>query len=131
MNPEFPDPATIIRKVLLDNYFALLYNILLIVIMFTMKRGGGHCEAEDLFEGGFVGGLEGASVDEKRGSAFDFERFALGDVGFDGGLGGGIGHAGVERVGGRSGSDGVSGEHVPGVVGRDGGLIGENGVLKF
>ena len=91
----------------------------------------GEGEAEDLFEGGFVGGLEGASVDEEGGSAFDFERFAFGDVGFDGGFSGGIGHAGVEGIGRGACGDGVLREHVPGVVGRDGGLIGEDGVLEF
>ena len=97
----------------------------------------GEGEAEDLFEGGFVGGLERASIDEKSGRAFDFEGFAFGDVGFDGGFRAGIGHAGMKRVGrsprrgGQASSDGVLGEHVPGIVGRDGGLIGENGVLKL
>src|SRR6185437_1660130 len=37
----------------------------------------------------------------------------------------------MERVGGSTRRDGVAGEHVPGVVGRDGGLIGENRILKF
>jgi hypothetical protein len=93
--------------------------------------GAGEVEADDLFERLTIAADEGPAVDEKGRRAFHTKRFSFREISIYSGFCVWRGHAGVERVGGSASADSSGSDLIPGIVGSDGVLIGENGVLKF